>query len=1446
MATDAPIRILHLSDFHLREERRWDADLVLRRLTGAIGSLVAAGLAPDVVAFTGDIAFSGLEAQYNEAHRWINEKLRPVLGAGFPPEHLLFVPGNHDVDRRAVNTVARAAQSELLERRDQNAIADILSDPQQRAILLQRHAEYLKFVNRYRSENDRLDVPWWSTVLTLRGARIHFAGLCSSWMSWQEGDQGNLLVGRWQVNAGLQDTALAEFSVVLVHHPWGWLREFDQTEVAEAVHREVHLVLRGHLHRQESSVVEDPDHTHLELATGSVYDGSQYPNAFQLIEVQPTEKVVRVHYRLWHRGEWIPDRNAYQATPAGVATFHLERTRPLASETPRAVARLEGESRQAGALPGAVSRTLPAEYRYDAFISYRHAEPDREFVRGLLAALEAAGFRVAIDERDFAAQAAFLEEMERCIKESRFTLAVLSPQYLQSGNTTEEALICKVLDLRERRRRLIPLVIEQVERPIWLYNLVGVDFTQRDPLVPPLEKLKRALAPPLHPDNVVVPTPPSTRRTPPAPGDLVKVVQRYLTEVESRLGRFFLPNVQIEPTRLHQQVRVRPVRGKDARTRTDRPPVAQDYDEHQHQETSQSEAYPQAWEEIRDRLRRGIVLGNPGYGKSWLLGAEGRRIAREQRERLTAGAQPPEELLQHLVVPVFARLPELAEILPHTKDADLIEALWSLTKHDYQLPDSVKDWLTTRLKSETSVLLLDGLDEVPVAHEQRKTLVAELELLARTTRGRIILTSRITGYDRAPFPLAQTADEQEVELIEFDNAQIIGFIAAWFTADTVRSLALIQRLIGTPGLRPLARIPLLLTFFCLIAHDPEPFPIRRSELYEKVLRRLLRGEWRGRSDGDSEPGRIDFKLEVLEAVAWKMAEEHPGWQDHLTEGEAARTLGKVPHRAELGPTVPSVLGELSVKDGVLVRAGLPGLGQDWSEIQYRFLHRTLHEYLVARALARRDDWKAQVRAHCWFEPGWDEAIVLLAGRLATHSSPPARGVTPAALVQELLKVPHDAFHAMRLLAGRCIAEAEPSMVASTDVRQVIEHLLALVGSGSARDRWQALQVLRELRPSAVGGLLHALDDPDSVVQEDVAKALGWIGDRRALEPLSRLLAQQDAHVRRAAIEAMGQIAVVAGNGDVVKTVETLSQVASDTTESVFIRWTAAEVLERIALFVRWTAAEALERIAQRRVEPTQLAWLRSEVASEREAVDAVLGNSLDEATVPTLIRALSEGNEFERHSAAGTLGRHRVEQAIEPLVRILRDKREGAPIQRAAAEALGKIGDPWAVDDLLAALKHDAIYVVGAAAEALGHIIGAPHTADELVRVTADELARVLERHDVEFHVQRTVAEALVELGDARGVDWLVSAWATMPMDYDRLRAYEILYRLAQRVRQVVGNGWEELRARLMALTAYTLATGLGRRPVWRAQATQQYQCVLRALPGFSPALAKLRELAND
>jgi SAM-dependent methyltransferase len=146
--------------------------------------------------------------------------------------------------------------------------------------------------------------------------------------------------------------------------------------------------------------------------------------------------------------------------------------------------------RQAKPAPPASRAVTP---KYDAFIVYHHCQADLEFAWKVLRELEAAGYVIAIDGRDFQPQATVVEETERCMVESRFTLVVASAHYCEGGNSKEET-VQKVLDAKERTRRLIPLRVDKCKLPPWIDDINGIDFSEDAPMVDPLARLKRVMA----------------------------------------------------------------------------------------------------------------------------------------------------------------------------------------------------------------------------------------------------------------------------------------------------------------------------------------------------------------------------------------------------------------------------------------------------------------------------------------------------------------------------------------------------------------------------------------------------------------------------------------------------------------------------------------------------------------------------------------------------------------------------------------------------------------------------------------------------------------------------------------------------------------------------------------------------------------------------------------
>ncbi len=131
------------------------------------------------------------------------------------------------------------------------------------------------------------------------------------------------------------------------------------------------------------------------------------------------------------------------------------------------------------------------DYQYDAFITYRGSHDSAE-AGALYKILQQNKLKTAIDTHEFSPAETFLDEMARCVRQSRYTIALISAGYTTSHYTLEEAIMQKILDTREQRRRLIVAYIEDVQAPLWMQSLVGVRL-HKDKDSDSLPELKRLI-----------------------------------------------------------------------------------------------------------------------------------------------------------------------------------------------------------------------------------------------------------------------------------------------------------------------------------------------------------------------------------------------------------------------------------------------------------------------------------------------------------------------------------------------------------------------------------------------------------------------------------------------------------------------------------------------------------------------------------------------------------------------------------------------------------------------------------------------------------------------------------------------------------------------------------------------------------------------------------------
>lgn len=119
---------------------------------------------------------------------------------------------------------------------------------------------------------------------------------------------------------------------------------------------------------------------------------------------------------------------------------------------------------------------------YDAFVSYRWAEPDLSWVRHqFVPGLRTAGVNVCLDVHDFVPGRDLILEMARAGRESRRAICVLSPDYFAGNRFVHfESLMARRSDPSGSDGKLIPLILRRCDLPDWIRGLIPIDWTRPD------------------------------------------------------------------------------------------------------------------------------------------------------------------------------------------------------------------------------------------------------------------------------------------------------------------------------------------------------------------------------------------------------------------------------------------------------------------------------------------------------------------------------------------------------------------------------------------------------------------------------------------------------------------------------------------------------------------------------------------------------------------------------------------------------------------------------------------------------------------------------------------------------------------------------------------------------------------------------------------------------
>ncbi|HEX7331636.1 MAG TPA: HEAT repeat domain-containing protein [Pyrinomonadaceae bacterium] len=679
---------------------------------------------------------------------------------------------------------------------------------------------------------------------------------------------------------------------------------------------------------------------------------------------------------------------------------------------------------------------------------------------------------------------------------------------------------------------------------------------------------------------------------------------------------------------------------------------------------------------VRDpAFRKLVILGDPGSGKSTLL----QYLLLDWAEK--AAPDPAGEPL-----PLLIELREYARLRHEGKVEGFLDYLHEGASVRWHLD---RGQLDAWLKNNPSRVLFDGLDEVfdPALRKEVSTTIHRFA--DEYPPARIIVTSRIIGYQHQTW---RDEDFRHFMLQELDEEQIADFLVRWHRTayqeankgETKRAL-LADAIDHSTAIRQLAGNPLLLTMMAIL-NRTQDLPRDRAELYEQCARLLLH-QWKVdvafAPDPELSKASLDYKDKrgLLLHVARAMQSSERGLAGNLIDEDTLeRTLASglkgVPN---LRPdrAARALIEQLRGRNFMLCSVG----GRS-----YAFVHRTFLEYFCAVEIRERfqteqslslDQLKTEIFGH-WADETWHEVLTLLAGMLAPKF---LREILEWLLAQP---DPDDVCHHV-FLAARCIGEMRRREELGGVEKQVLERTKALTRLNPVRVtsiRTRAVEMVamvwRETADTREWLKARAKFDEDSNVRISAVTELarGWKDDPETL-PMIKTQAQSDEHwiVR---LSAMLELAHGWKDPEILPWLKTRAQFDHDWAmrqcmvqelargwkdDAETLPWLKARAQSDEDPGVRASAVQELAR--GWKDEPETLPWLKARAQSdgywmvrERALTELTRGWKDDPETLPILKgRAQSDADANVRMTA------------VQELARGWKDEPETLPILKARAQS---------------------------------------------------------------------------------------------------------------------------------------------------------------------------------
>ncbi|WP_427136583.1 NACHT domain-containing protein [Pseudarthrobacter sp. S9] len=329
-------------------------------------------------------------------------------------------------------------------------------------------------------------------------------------------------------------------------------------------------------------------------------------------------------------------------------------------------------------------------------------------------------------------------------------------------------------------------------------------------------------------------------------------------------------------------------------------------------------------------IGRVVVLGDPGVGKTTLLGHMVAEIASDEDG---------------------AMVPILVTCRNFSPDSAFEMDKW--VTRDFRVVRSlnigggvIKDILATG----QAVVLFDGIDEV-IDPGRRSQLVSEIEAFVRRyPLCPVLATARRVGYER----IALKENFRVFGLREFTDDQVSEYASLWFLKRNAPEVTR-RFLMNSESIKDIRSNPLMLSLLCDVYRARGYLPRNRFEVYGNCAE-LLFTRWDSMRDIETPPDHMRYGARLFEELAW-LFHSSQNARSGVEERQLVRLLAEFFRRNAGVDVSESSSRARRFLEFCADRAWLLSAQyrNDRGERIFSFTHRTFLEYYAAQAIVKRSE-----------------------------------------------------------------------------------------------------------------------------------------------------------------------------------------------------------------------------------------------------------------------------------------------------------------------------------------------------------------------------------------------------------------------------------------------------------------------------------------------------------